>query len=244
MITHTKAVILKIVDYQESSKILTVLSDQHGKIALIARGAKRPKNKFTGILEIGNILDVVYYYKPNRSVQSLTEASIYYTSLLFRKDLERASILYATLELTSQLIHENEVNTALFDFILKFIPWLGEVLQVTASMFCYVQIRCAELAGFSLAIDSSDTTETVFLDISHGLISNHTNSELSYRLTILQTQFLRDALGSRSSNVFKLQLQAAELKQLIHHLDVYFKYHVEGYQDRRSDLIFEQMFQD
>lgn len=43
MITHTQAIILKSVDYQESSKILTVLSQKHGKIALIARGVKRLK---------------------------------------------------------------------------------------------------------------------------------------------------------------------------------------------------------
>lgn len=117
MITHTQAIILKSVDYQESSKILTVLSQKHGKIALIARGVKRPKSKLAGVIDIGNILDVVYYYKPSRAVQSLTEASIQSGSMAFRKDFEKAAILYSVLELTGQLVHENEENEPLFSFL-------------------------------------------------------------------------------------------------------------------------------
>jgi DNA repair protein RecO (recombination protein O) len=244
MITHTRAVVLKSVDYQESSKIITVLSEQHGKIALIARGAKLPKSKLAGLIEIGNILDVVYYYKPTRGVQSLTEASIHYASYAFRADIERASILYATLELITQLVHENEVNEAIFAFAEKFIAWLGDIDAAVPAIFCYVQIRCAELAGFNLAAESVDISKHVFFDVSHGLISNEMSSELSYRLTVLQTRFLEAATQSRNASVLSMGLQGAELKQLIHHLDVYFKYHVEGYQDRRSDLIFEQMLQE
>ena len=241
MITHTQAVILKSVDYQESSKIVTVLSKEHGKIALIARGAKRPKNKLSGIIEIGNVLDVVYYYKSTRGVQSLSEASLHYSSMGFRMDVEKGSILYATLELAAQLVHENENNEAIFDFLMRFIPWLGEIQQVQASIFCYVQIRCAELAGFNLSMESDDTSGTLFFDVTHGLISAEYQSELSYKLTVLQAQFIKETLSSRNSQVFQLGLQGAELKQLIHHLDVYFKYHIDGYQDRRSDTIFEQM---
>lgn len=241
MITHTKAIILKSVDYQESSKIITVLSQEHGKIALIARGAKRPKGKFSGIIEIGNVLDVVYYYKPTRGVQSLSEATTSYSSLNFRMDLERASILYATLELAGQLVHENENNEAIFDFVHKFIPWLGEFNPVVASIFCYVQIRCAELSGFNLTLENDDTSGTLFFDVTHGLISDAYNSELSYKLSVVQAMFLKEALTSRNQKVFQIGLNGGELKQLIHHLDVYFTYHIEGYKERRSDIIFEQM---
>ncbi|MCG8373973.1 MAG: DNA repair protein RecO [Balneolales bacterium] len=244
MITHTKAVILKSVDYQESSKIITVLTEEHGKIALIARGAKRAKSKLSGIIEIGNILDVVYYFKPSRSVQSLTEASISYSSINFRIDFERASILYATLELVSQLVHESEENQAMFDFINKFITWLGGIEEVDISVFCYVQIRCAELCGFNLVLQDADTENSFFFDISNGSLSNEIESELSYKLTVLQSLFMKTALTSRKSKIFNLGLKGQELKQLIHHLDVYFKYHIEGYQDRRSDSIFEKMLQD
>ncbi|GAB5409212.1 MAG: hypothetical protein BalsKO_15770 [Balneolaceae bacterium] len=244
MITQTQAIILRTVDYQESSKILTVLSKEHGKIALIARGVKKPKSKLSGIIDLGNILDVVYYYKSTRGVQSLTEASISYSNHNFRIDFERAAILYATLELTGQLVHENEVNNTVFNFLSKFIRWIGEEEIIKPAIFCYVQIRCAELCGFAIDDKQTDLTKDVYLNISDGIISNAIDSELSYKLTVLQARFLKESLTSKQRSVFSLGLKNLELKQLIRHLDVYFKYHIEGYKERRSDSIFEQMLQE
>jgi len=240
MITTTKVIILRSIDYQDSSKILTVLSQLHGKISLIAKGAKRPKNKLAGLIEVGNILEVTYYYKSTRGVQTLTEASIDYQSLEFRKDFDRASVLYSSLELIAQLVHENEENQNIFAFSNNFIRWLGEVENVYQSLFAYVQIRLAQIMGVGL-INEIDEFETVYLNISSGRLAEQPDSELAYKLTEAQALFLNQATSSQSKEVFQIYFEEKELKQLIHHLDVYFKYHIEGFKDRRSDTIFEQM---
>ncbi len=243
MTTTSQIIILRCVDYQESSRIITVLSKEHGKIALIARGVKKPKNKLAGLVEVGNVLDVVYYYKASREVHTLTEASISYQSLSFRQDFEKASVLYATLELVSQIIHDNQENNEIFVFTKRFIEWLGEQPEPKVAVFPYVQIRLAQLIGFALVNECENWDETVFLNISSGTLSNEPDSELSYKLTTLQSTFVLKALQSRRNDIFQLGLANRELKQLIYHLDVYFKYHIEGYKERRSDSIFEQMIQ-
>tara|TARA_R100000908_G_scaffold61985_1_gene40719 strand:+ start:62124 stop:62831 length:708 start_codon:yes stop_codon:yes gene_type:complete len=232
-----------MVDYQDSSYILTVLSEEHGKIALIAKGAKRPKNKLSGILQTGSILDVVYYYKNTRSVQTLTEASIEYSADVFRKHFDRAAVLYAVLELLGQLVHDNEVNTPIFAFANNFIQWLGEADDAKPQIFPYAQIRLAEISGIGL-VDSRDTEEQrAYLNIESGSISARSEGEASYKLTENQTLFVTLALHYRSSSIFNVDLENAELKQLVQHLDLYFKYHIEGYRERKSDSIFEQMLQ-
>ncbi|MDR9418447.1 DNA repair protein RecO [Gracilimonas sp.] len=241
MIVHTKAIILRVVDYQESSKILTAFTAEHGKIALIAKGAKKPKSKLSGILEIGVILDVVYYYKASRGVQTLTEASIDYSTPKFREDFERASVLYASLELIGQLVHEHEVNTPVFDFAIKFIQWLGEAEETYPQVFAYVQVRLAEITGIGLVSALQKMPAYAFLNISSGNISENSEDDLSYKLTKNQTEFLVFAMSGRSKNIFQVPFENAELKQLVHHLDVYFTYHIDGYKERRSDSIFEQM---
>jgi len=241
MIVHTKVIVLKVIDFQESSKILTVLSEEHGKIALIAKGAKKPKNKLSGILETGAVLDVVYYYKQSRGVQTLSEASIYYSDHSFRTDLEKTAILYATLELIGQVVHEHEINEPVFDFVLTFIKWLGNSEETYPSLFAYVQIRLADIIGFGLVSTMEDIPKNAYLNVTSGNLSEHSEDELSYKLTVAQTQFMILAMGGRNSKIFNVQFGNGELKQLVHHLDVYFKYHIEGYQDRKSDSIFEQM---
>ncbi len=244
MITHTQVIVLRTVDYQESSKIITVLSKEHGKIALIARGAKKPKNKLRGAIEVGNILDVVYYYKSSRTVQNLTEASISFSSDSFRMDLEKASILYTALELINQMVHENEVNPGFYTFLNTFIPWLAKREQAIPSIICYAQIRCAELGGFQLHDVNTDLSQPVYFNITEGAISNAIDSELSYKLTVLQARFLKQSIHSRQKDIFNIALSGQELKQLIRHLDVYFMYHVEGFKERKSDVVFEQLLKD
>ncbi len=244
MITTSKAIVLRCIDYQESSRIVTVLSQAHGKIALLARGAKKPKSRLAGVIEVGNILEITYYYKPLRNVQTLSQASINYQSLNFRKDFERASILYATLELIALLIHENEENEELFLFANSFISWLGELTETFPAIMPYVQVRLAQIVGVSLVDQSSSEDETVFLNISSGALSPQPDSELAYKLTRKQAEFLKKATTSRNKEIFKTGLANSELKQLIHHLDVYFKYHIDGFKDRRTDSIFEQMIKE
>lgn len=241
MITHSQAIVLRVIDYQESSKILTVLSEEHGKIALMAHGAKKPKSKLAGILETGAVLDVVYYFKESRGVQTLSEASVLYSSNIFRKDFERAAILYATLELVSQLVHDNEVNKPIFEFTFNVIKWLGETEETSPSIFAYVQLRLAEITGIGLHGMINGNPDVLYLNISSGSISEQSEEELSYKLTPAQSKFLKTAMVSKSKSIFNIRLENGELRQLVNHLDVYFKYHVEGYRERKSDSIFEQM---
>jgi len=244
MIVTSKAILIRSIDYQESSKIITALTQAHGKIALIAKGVKKPKNKLAGVIELGNILEVTYYYKSTRNIQTLSEASIIYQSLNFRKDFDRASILYSALELISQLVHENEENTELFLFAFNFIIWLGDVKKTPLSLLAYVQLRLAQIIGVGLIDETTKTNETVFLNISSGTIAMAPDTELAYKLTDKQALFLKMGLNTKNVEIFTIGLANSELKQLIHHLDVYFKYHIDGYKDRRSDKIFEQMIQE
>lgn len=242
MTTSSEIILLRCIDFQESSKIITALSREHGKIALIARGVRRPKNKLAGLIETGNILEVVYYYKTTRNVHTIKEAAVTYQSQSFRSNFEKAAVLYASLELVNQLAHENVVNLELFNFTNRLIQWLGDNDDITLLLFPYIQIRLAQLAGIGLMDEcTGNNSTTTFLNISNGNISEDAESELAYRLTELQAQFLIKSLHSRRNDIFSLGMTDAELKQLIHHLDVYFKYHVEGYKERRSDAIFEQM---
>ncbi|MEO1021090.1 MAG: DNA repair protein RecO [Bacteroidota bacterium] len=241
MITHTKAIILRSVDYQESSKIITVCSQEHGKIALLARGVKKPKSKLSGIIDIGSILDVVYYYKVNRSVQSLTEATQSVGMHAFRVDFSKSAVLYACLELVNQVIHDNEVNNGVFHFLSTLIPWLANMPVVSSLLFPYVQLRIMEIIGIGLFMETDETKPQLFLNVASGLVGSEAVDELSYALTNDQARFMKLALQSKNKEVLALPITAYEVKQLITHLDVYFKYHIEGFQERRSDAIFEQM---
>lgn len=245
MITHTEAIVFRSVDYQESSKIVTMFTRKHGKIALMVRGVKKPKNKFSGLIEIGNVLDVIYYYKSSRSVQILSEASFAEKTLNIRTDFEKMATVTSAIELIRQLLHENEVNSRLFDFTKIMLQWVNETSIHPPLVFPYLQIRLAELTGIGLQLDASaDADKPNYLNLDSGYISTKSATSYSYKLTPNQSQFVRTALQSKSSTLFDIPFDNGELKALIENLDRYLRYHTEGLKERKSDAIFDQILQE
>ena len=76
MLINSEAILLKKIDYGETSLICTVFTKEQGKVTIIAKGAKNKKNFIKHILEPINILNISYYHKENRNIQILKEASI------------------------------------------------------------------------------------------------------------------------------------------------------------------------
>lgn len=243
MIAHTSAIVLRTIDYSESSKIITIFSKEHGKIAVIARGAKKPKSKYANLLEVGNLLDVVYYYKASRSVQTLTEATYLEKTLNIRMDFEKMASMMSAMELINQLLHDNEVNHPLFNFTQNFLVWLNDIDINPANVFPYLQIRLVDLMGLGLQMEipEAESASTMYLNIDSGMVSPEKVSSHAYKLTKNQYNYMALTLQSRNSAVFSISFENGELKELVKHMDRYLKYHVEGLKSRTSDAIFEQM---
>jgi len=242
MLVHTVAIILRTVDYGDSSKILTVLSHEDGKIALIAHSAKKPKNKFSGLIEVGNILDVVYYLKKNRSVQILKEASYAEKTFSLRQDFEKMAVSLSAIELIEQLLHQSEVNKPLFNFTRNFLTWLDDSDVPTASIFPYLQIRLINVMGLGLQLQSSENSNSpYYLNIEHGTVGTKGATSRSYKLTDNQFHYIAKTIQSHNSAVFNIPFANDELKELVTYLDRYLYFHVEGLRKRKSDVIFEQL---
>jgi len=246
MITKTEAIVLRAIDYQESSLIATLFTRKHGKIAVIAKGARKPKSKFAAFLVPGQILEVIYYMKVSRSVQTLSDASYLEKLDQLRVDLEKMALTVTTLELTSQLLHDNEVNEPVFNFFLKMLPWLNNREKVTRAIFPYIQIRLAQLLGIGLQFDGQPGTESGngYINIVSGTLSHEALESEAILLTPLQFAFVRESLHSMNSAIFEKDFKKNELTKLIEYLDRYFRYHIEGIRPRKSDAVFEQILKD
>lgn len=245
MIVHTEAIVFRSVDFRESSKIVTLFTREHGKVAVMVRGAKKPKNRFTGLMEVGNLLHVVYYQKNTRSVQTLTKAEYAEKNLNLRLDFEKMATSLSALELITQLLQDGEVNRPLFGFTKRFLVWLDRTEQPPRQVFPYLQLRLADLMG--LGLQGGDTAEpggTNYLNVETGYISAEAPSGDGFPLTQNQMTYVQHAMEAKSGGLFRISFGKGELKSLIRMLDRYLQYHLEGLKDRRSDAVFEQMIQE
>lgn len=254
MITDTAAIVLKGIAYSESSMIVTLLSEKHGKIAVMARGARRNKGKFGGLLQPGAVLDVSYYYKNTRDIQNLSEAAQRKATWRIQQNMEKMALCLATLELCEQLCHEYEPMPEIFCFLENLQVWLHETVSTPKLLLPYIQFQLARLAGIGIAWQADemhnkqDSSEpetngmySGYLNIENGSISHEQGSGLNFRLTKSQMQYLRCIVTGRKKNLLNMDIPVAEYKNLIHQLDAYLQYHLEGLRPRKSDAIFDQI---
>lgn len=244
MIIKTEAIVLKTVDYSESSIIATLFTREKGKVAVIAKGARKPKNKFSAFLVAGQLLEAVFYNKDSRSVQTLSELSYSEKLHSLRTDIEKMAIATITMELINQVIHENEENSDLFEFLKRSFVWVENQKEVPASLFPYIQLRVADYIGIGVQMDDPaeiEQAETGYLNISSGILSTTSVDSYSERFSQAQFAFVKKTLHSANASILRIVMDAGELGGLIRIIDRYFTYHVEGLKQRRSDKIFEQL---
>ena len=76
MIYTTDAIVLNNRKYSDSSLICNLYSKDYGKLSIIAKGVRKVKNLNGAILQPLNHINLVYYFKAKRNIQTYKEASI------------------------------------------------------------------------------------------------------------------------------------------------------------------------
>lgn len=241
MLSKSPAIVLRSVDFRETSRIITLFTRELGKIAVIVKGFRSRKSKYAGIMNYGAVLDSVFYYKNNRSVQTLKDADVRISTVKIQSDFNKLALSMALLELCDLSTHEHEPHAEMFDFMESFLNWLNDTPDESGNLFPYLQLRVAELSGVALQLKADTADEALYLNIISGNLSSTADDGLSFRLKPTQRDYLFTAMQGRTMRLINKDIPVQELKTLINHLDVYLKHHIEGLRDRKSDAIFEEI---
>ena len=111
----TEGIVLRVVDFSETSCIVTWMTRDFGKITTMAKGARRPKSPFEAAIDVLAICRVVFLRKTSGAMSLLTEAKL---ERRFRSSATNLKQLYAgyyVVELLNILTDEGDSNPELFE---------------------------------------------------------------------------------------------------------------------------------
>ena len=154
MITKTDAVVLKSMNYRDSSKIVTFYTRRFGKIKCLAKGARELKSKFGAGLQPITEVSLVLYKKEHRELQLVTQCDAIKTYKHVHSELERMAVALAVLELVNQLVHDEEENGALYDLLIETLDEIECAKKNVLNLWLAFEIRCASIFGFSPDLES------------------------------------------------------------------------------------------
>lgn len=138
-------IVLRRLDYSETSQILVVFTREHGQQRVIAKGVKRSTKKkaSTGIdlLEQGRI---VFSQRPGKedAMATLTEWRQEESYVHVHRDLYRMYAAQYAAEVTAQLTEVNDPHAVLFDAIVSLLRDLANIDPVAALVqFLWTMLR-------------------------------------------------------------------------------------------------------
>lgn len=114
-IHKTAAVVLNTYPYSDGSLVAHLITRRFGRLSVIAKGARRPKSRLYTQLDRLYVLEVVVYFKPGRSMQTLSDADL----IAHHPELRRSLVRFYTAQYASELVAagmtEDQPNVALYD---------------------------------------------------------------------------------------------------------------------------------
>lgn len=148
-IVKTRAVVLRTRRMGETSKLVTLYTEDEGKLKATAKGARKPKSKFGGALELMTEVQVVCYLRDERELQTISDCDALRAFPELLKDLERLSFGSAACELIDRLTVERDPNRRLYRCLAGVLAGLEEVGdRQVEPLFWYFQLRAAEALGY------------------------------------------------------------------------------------------------
>ena len=114
-----EGLILRVTDYSETSRIVVLLTREHGRISALAKGGRRLKGPFESALDLLAHCQIVFLRKSSSGLDLLTEAKLVARFKPPEKDLVGLYAGYYLAELLLGLTEDYDPHPELFDAAIE-----------------------------------------------------------------------------------------------------------------------------
>jgi DNA repair protein RecO (recombination protein O) len=141
------ALVLRVVEWSETSSIVTLLTREFGKIRGLAKGARRPKGPFESALDLLSTCQVVFLKKSSDALDLLTEAKLQRRFRPRAGDLFSLYAGYYVAELLDDLTDDYDPHPELFDAASQTLAELAGGDAPSSLLVLRFELAALELLG-------------------------------------------------------------------------------------------------
>ena len=153
MIHKTEAIVLKSIDFRETSRITTFFTHQYGKVKGVLKGIRKDPKKFGSNVDRFSINDIVYYQYRNSDLHLISHCDLKAFFFPIRQDLKRTMAASYILELVNAIMPTEEANRAVYELMMNYLNELQSAKDISKLVHIF-QIKTLTLAGFRPHLDS------------------------------------------------------------------------------------------
>jgi DNA repair protein RecO (recombination protein O) len=142
---------VRSVDYRDSDRIVTLLTEDYGRISALARGARRSQRRFGGALQPYVLMNA--FFRPGRGeLAHLERVSVDHSFHGILKSLDAIGAAGDAMALIRERVPEHEPEPRVFDAAVRFLDALDRGAPPEDALLS-LQIRVLTILGFAPTLD-------------------------------------------------------------------------------------------
>lgn len=153
MIVHTEGLILKSMDYRETSKIVTVFTKEHGKMKGVLKGIRRDSRKFGSCADKLSVNSIVYYRYSRSDLHLISKCDMIANFSPDVEDYRRRAAAHYLLDLINLSLPVEEPNPRIYALVRLTLKHLEDVEDIDKLIHIF-QVKFLHLSGFRPHLDS------------------------------------------------------------------------------------------
>jgi len=143
--------VIRSIDYGESDRIITVLSEGSGKISFIAKGARKTESRFGAALELLTLSEFIYYDR--EGLKMLKGADIIEPYSELKCDYERLSCALRCARWMQRLLEEGHAEERVFMLFKQLLEALSSEEGTLALYEVAFKLKLLEGLGLAPTLD-------------------------------------------------------------------------------------------
>lgn len=219
MYLKTKALVLRVTDYNDRDALLTLMTPEHGKITAKVRGLRRKNSPLVAPCQLLAYSEFTLF--EYRGYYTVNEANSVQLFVQLRKDLQLLSLGTYFAQVAELVSQEDTPSGELLSLILNCLYALSDLELPEAQVKAVFELRTACIAGYLPNLHACGSCGNVcaeFFDFSGGtlLCSDciHLEQGELRRLSAGVIDAMRYIVGSDSKRLFAFTVSNATMKQL------------------------------
>ncbi len=119
-----RGVVLRTIRLGEADRIVTLMTEQHGKVRAVAKGVRRTRSKFGSRLEpLSHV--ALLGWQGRSDLDIINQVEVIDTNRAVREDLDRMAAAMSMLEVVDQVGQERHANPRLYEMLVGAVTALG-----------------------------------------------------------------------------------------------------------------------
>lgn len=151
MLYRVEGIVIRSMDYGEGNKIVTIITDTHGKAGVLIRGAKKARSRHASLAQPFTYGEFVFF--SGSGLGTLNSGEIIASHHALRENLELAAYASYAAELTDRSLQDDEAGGYLFRQLRAYLEALEEGKDPQIVTFLY-EMKILEASGYGPVVDA------------------------------------------------------------------------------------------